>query len=243
MVIVNALSAILPINGVTPAEVSDSYPNLFAPAGVTFSIWGLIYLLLALYTIYMLAADKAPAALISKVNFLFSVSSVANVFWIFSWHNKIIPLSMAFMVIILVCLILMMRMVTTDTHLLSEKFFIKLPFAVYTGWITVATIANATVLLVSLGWNGFGLSDELWTVIILIVGAIIGVLSGIRFKSIAYLLVMIWAYAGILIKHTSISGFNSQYHLVISTAGACIIFMAIAVIFVALIIRRAKLKK
>lgn len=243
MIVVNALAVILPINGVTPDQVSDSYPNLFAPAGFTFSIWGIIYLLLAFYTIYMLAADKAPMALVCKVNIMFSLSSVANVFWILSWHNEIIPLSMALMVVILVCLILIMRIVTTETRLLSEKFFIKLPFAVYTGWITVATIANATVLLVSLGWNGFGISEEIWTVIILAVGTVIGILAGVRFKSVAYLLVLIWAYAGILLKHISISGFSGQYRYVIITVIVCMVLFALTIVSVMIKGKQEKVKK
>lgn len=243
MIVVNALSAVLPINGVTPGQVSDSYPNLFAPPGFTFSIWGLIYLLLSLYVIYMLAADKAPAALICKVDVLFSLSSLANVIWVLSWHNKMIPLSMILMVIILVCLILIMRLVTAETRLLSEKFFIKLPFAVYLGWITVAAIANATVLLVSLGWDGFGISEQIWTAIILAVSAVIGILAGIRFKSIAYLLVLIWAYTGILLKHLSITGFSGQYPYVIIASIVCMALFALTIVHVAIKNRRSKVKK
>lgn len=243
MIVVNALAVLLPINGITTGQVSDSYPNLFAPAGFTFSIWSLIYLLLALYTVYMLAAEKAPTALICRVNVLFSLSSVANVLWVLSWHNKLIPLSMLLMVLILVCLIIIMRMVTAETRLLSEKFFIKLPFAVYSGWITVAAIANATILLVSLGWNGFGLSEEVWTVLILAVGAVIGMLAGMRFKSIAYLLVLIWAYFGILLKHLSITGFNGQYTRVIITAIVCMVLFALIIVYVAIKNRRARVKK
>ncbi len=243
MIAVNILSVVLPINGITPGQVSDSYPNLFAPAGFTFSIWGLIYLLLTLYIIYMLAAENAPTALICKVNILFSLSSAANVFWVFSWHYRIIPLSMLFMAILLVCLILIMQMVTAETKLLGEKIFIKLPFAVYTGWITVAAIANVTVLLVSLGWNRFGISEQAWTVIILATGTVIGILAGIRFQSIAYLLVLIWAYLGILLKHISISGFSSQYLWVVITAIICILLFALTIVYAARTNRRINTKK
>lgn len=93
----------------------------------------------------------------------------------------------------------------------KEKLFIRLPFSVYFGWITVATIANAAALLVSLGWNGFGIPESIWTIVILGIGALIGTATLLRFKNIAYGLVLAWAYAGILIKHISASGFSSQY--------------------------------
>ena len=103
---------------------------------------------------------------------------------------------------------------------------------VYFGWITVATIANATVLLVSTGWNGFGLPEATWTIVILAVGALIGVATLLRFQDIAYGLVLIWAYAGILIKHTSASGFSNQYPGVIVAVNICLALFIAAVVLV-----------
>lgn len=107
MVTVNALSALLPINGITPGEVSDSYSNLFAPAGITFSIWSLIYLLLAAHTLYQLGLfrgkdKRVNSELLRKTGIVFSVSSLVNAAWIFSWHYKIIPLSMGLMAFLLI---------------------------------------------------------------------------------------------------------------------------------------------
>ena len=240
MVVVNALATLLPINGITTGEVSDSYPNLFAPTGLTFSIWGLIYALLALYTGYQLAAKKAPQKLICKLGIIFSLSSAANILWIFSWHYQIIPLTMVLMLIILVCLIWIMQLISSQELTRKEQFFIKLPFAVYLGWITVATIANATTLLVSIGWDGFGLPDSTWTVLLVAIGAVIGILTGLRFKSIAYLLTLVWAYAGIIIKHVSAAGFGGQYPAVIITAAVSIALFLIAAVFTAL--KKPKMK-
>ncbi len=241
MIVVNALAALLPINGITPGEVSDAYPNLFAPAGLTFSIWGVIYALLALFTGYQLLLKKAPEQLICRLGIVFSLSSVANILWIFAWHHQIIPLSAALMLILLVCLIWCLRLITSEELGSKEKFFVKLPFAVYLGWITVATIANITVLLVSLGWDGFGLSEQTWTVLVLAIGAVIGILAGLRFKSAAYLLVFIWAYVGIVIKHVSEQGFGGRYPAVIVAAAVCIALFALAVIL--LLVRRKNMGK
>jgi hypothetical protein len=154
---------------------------------------------------------KDDDRLLRKTGIVFSVSSLVNTAWIFSWHYKIIPLSMVLMAFLIICLIDIMHIIDAQKLSSREKFFIRLPFSVYFGWITVATIANATTLFVSIGWDGFGLSQSLWTVIVLIVGTVIGTVTTIRFKNIAYGLVLIWAYAGILIKHTSASGFANQY--------------------------------
>lgn len=236
MVGVNALANILPIGGRNTGQISDSYPNLFAPAGVTFSIWGLIYLLLAGYTVYQLELFQKEKSmlregLLAKIGVLFSISSAANAIWIFAWHYEILPASMMLMLVILTCLILINQILVKEKLPVSEKIFVRLPFSVYFGWITVATIANATTLLVSTGFDGFGLSDAAWTVIMISAGALIGIAAMLRNRDIPYGLVIIWAYAGIIIKHTSSAGFNGQYPQVITAAGVCIALIVIAGIY------------
>lgn len=220
MVTINALASILPINGLDTGQVSDSFPNLFAPAGITFSIWGLIYLLLAAYTLYQLGLfqqDKSAgkAELFNRIGTLFALSSLANAAWILAWHYFNIFLSLGLMLVILVLLIRINLIIGQEELTARDKFLIRLPFNIYFGWITVATIANVTALLVFSGWNQFGLSDVLWMLVIVPVGAIIGILTMLRFKSIAYGLVIIWAYLGIVIKHISPAGFAGQYPAVI----------------------------
>jgi len=237
MIAVNAMANILPINGVSTGQVSDAYQNLFAPAGLTFSIWGLIYLLLAGYTLYHVGLFQGgegaeSRGLLRKTGILFSISSLANAAWIFSWHYDFIPLTMLLMVVILVCLILINQAVGSARLSVREKILVRLPFSVYFGWITVATIANATVLLVSLDWKGFGLSEQTWAIIIIAIGMLIGAATAIRNRDIAYGLVIIWAYAGIYIKHTSESGFSGQYPIVIYTVVVCIAALLAALVYI-----------
>lgn len=225
MVVVNALANILPINNTTTGDVSNSYPNLFAPAALTFSIWGVIYALLAAYTVYQTGIFQkkiltSTSKLFSDINTFYILSSLANILWIFSWHYKQIGISVIFMLVILFSLI---KIADTTKKLqlsLKENFLIRVPFSVYFGWITVATIANITTFLVSINWNGFGLTNQLWMVIILFVGAAIGLFRTLKDSNRAYGLVLIWAYLGIWIKHTST--FASQYPTVITTVLICI---------------------
>ena len=237
MIIVNILANTLPINEQTTGQVSDSYPNLFAPAGITFAIWGLIYLLLLGFTLYMIGcfqknSSTVKADLLNQVGIIFSISSIANTLWILTWHYEKIPLSMLIMVIILSCLIIINQLVVNEKLTAKEKLFIRLPFSVYFGWITVATIANATTLLVSLNWNGFGISEPVWTIIIIITGMIIGTITMLRNRDIAYGLVMLWAYAGIYIKHTSERGFSGQYPAIIYTVIACMICFVVVMVYI-----------
>lgn len=232
MVIVNTLANTLPINGKGTGEVSDSYPNLFAPAGFTFAIWGLIYILLLVYSVYQLIhykrATDSKKQLFNEVGILFSISSLANALWIFAWHYNYIGLSVLLMLGILVCLI-KINLILKDADLSkTENFTIKLPFTVYFGWITIATIANITTFLVSIHWNRFSLSEVFWTDLIIIIGTVLGTICVLFFKSIAYGFVLIWAFIGIAAKHLSPNQFDGKYPSVIVTICLAILMIIAA---------------
>jgi len=217
MVVVNALANILPINNVTTGGVSDSYPNLFAPAGITFSIWGLIYLLLGGYVLYQLTSKKINRNISVPVNTWFIVSSLVNSVWIFAWHYRVMWATVLLMLALLGSLIRIADTLGKEKLNNSDKFLYKIPFGVYFGWITVATIANITAFLVSLGWNGFGLPESTWMIVVLCTGFVIATWRMQKDCNIAYGLVPVWAYFGIWFKHTSTNGFNGSYPTVIIT--------------------------
>jgi hypothetical protein len=221
MIVVNFLANSLPINNRSTGVISDAYPNLFAPAGITFSIWGLIYLFLGGYLVYQFISLRKEK-LFKKINILFIATSIANISWIFAWHYDFIGLSVIIMIILLILLIKIADIIRIEKMTSQEKLFISIPFNVYFGWITIATIANITIFLVSINWNGFGISEYIWTSIILLVGSLIGILRLHKDKSIAYGLVLIWAYLGILFKHLSINGFNGKYPSIILTVILCL---------------------
>lgn len=235
MVAVNYLANALPLNGRRTGDVSDAYPSLFTPAGLTFSIWGVIYLLLALHVLYQLglfrggerSADRD--ALLNRVGLLFSISSLANTAWVFAWHYDIIPLSAVLIVVILVCLILINNTLRAAGLTGRERWLIGVPFSVYFGWTTVATIANITVLLVSLHWNGFGLSESTWATIIVVVGMLIGTATMLHNRDVAYGLVLIWAYLGILLRQTSATeGFGGRYLNIITAVIVALVIFIVA---------------
>lgn len=236
MVATNALANILPINGVTSGQVSDSYPNLFAPAGITFSIWGVIYLTLLAYCIYQFGIlqrgeDPYKEQIFKKIGILFSISSILNSVWIFTWHYRIIEASLIIIISILILLI-MINNVTKKAELsLKDYLFIRFPFSIYMGWLTVATIANVTTLLVKLGFGGFGISEVFWTIVVIIVGLIIASLTILRNKDLAYGLPIIWAYIGIYIKHISKDGWNTEYSIIIFTTVASIVILVMVEVY------------
>ncbi len=239
VVAVNYLANALPIGGITTGEISDAYPNLFAPAGITFSIWGLIYFLLAVFVVYQFVTlpkrkDKKLEEKVYEINKYFIISSFANIAWIFSWHYQIIGLSVLLMAVLLISLIKIADILRKEKFATWDYVAIKLPFSIYFGWITVATIANITVFLVSLNWNGFGIADSVWMIIVLLVGVAIGIWRMLCDRNIAYGLVIVWAYLGILYKHLSETGFAGRYENVIVAVITCLGLLVLSILYLAL---------
>jgi hypothetical protein len=230
MVTINYLAVLLPLGGRSTGQISDNYPNFFAPAGYAFSIWGLIYTLLGIYVIYQFWCKDEK--LIKKVSSIFMINALLNASWIFAWHYDLIWLSLIIMGGLLVTLIKIADIFRSSSLTLKDRWLVRLPFSIYFGWITVATIANVTIFLVYLGWNGFGLTEAFWTVILLLVGALIGSWRMLQDRVVPYGLVLIWAYGAILFKHLSASEFAGQYPSIIWTVVLCLIVFAGITIFV-----------
>lgn len=235
VVFVNALAVLLPINNRTTQQLSDKYPNLFVPAGLTFSIWGIIYILLLLFIIYQFVAAFRKSSLdkdiFEKIGILFFISCIFNIGWILAWHYEIVWLSLIIMVLFLVTLIsIYVRLGTGRPQIRnSEKILVNIPFSVYLGWITIATIANATAFLVQTGWNRFGLSDQLWTIIVIAVGVIITLAVLFSRNDIFYCLVVIWALVGILLKRLADNSMPDQLVIITSIVGMSIIGLGIII--------------
>ncbi len=234
MVAVNYLANALPLNGRRTGDVSNAYPSLFTPAGITFSIWGLIYLMLGAHVLYQWGLlrsgpeSPADAALLNRVGALFAISSLANTGWVFAWHYDLIPLSAVLIVVILVCLALIVRTIRRANPVGRQWWFVSVPFSVYFGWTTVAVVANMTVLLVSWNWDGFGVEDATWAAVMVVVAMAVGTLTLVRNRDVAYGLVLIWAFAGILLRQVSSGGLDGRFPGIIAAAIASLVVFVVA---------------
>jgi hypothetical protein len=201
-IVINVLANALPFNGQNTGVISDRFKVFFVPAGYVFSIWGIIYIGLIAYAVYQAMPAQRDNQVLKRIVPWFLISSAANIAWIFLWHYNVFALTIIVMAVLLVSLIAIYLALSIGKRGLSnaERWAVHVPFSIYLGWITVATVANATALLWLYKWNGFGISPEAWTIIMLIVGAALGGLMSFTRRDVAYSLVIVWAFAGIAVK-------------------------------------------
>ena len=235
VVVVNVLATTIPLGGKTTGQLSDQYPNLFVPSGLTFSIWGVIYILLGIYAVYGIVHSvrklEPTNNFMERIGILFIVTCAANAGWILAWQYEILPLSLAFMLILLVTLIAIYNRLNVGRSKAApaEKYMVHLPMSVYFGWISIATIANVTALFVAYKWNRFGMREEIWAIIMIGIGIVLGLIMLFSRRDVFYALVVDWAILGILMKRTADAATPAKGVIVISIIGICLLTLGILV--------------
>ncbi len=223
-VIVNSLASAFALNGKTTAQVSDAYPTVITPAGYVFTIWSIIYTLLFVFAVFQAFPRQRGRSFLREIGWLFVVSSILNISWLFLWHYDQITYSVLLMFALLASLIAIYLRLNIGRASVSfrERIAVHLPFSVYLGWITVASIANVAVALTAINWNGFSISEITWGVLVIIVALIIALTVVATRRDIAYGLVLIWALVGIAAKQSDQS--------IVLTAEISAVFIAVAVV-------------
>lgn len=223
--VLNGLANRLPLNGKTTGELSAQYSNLFVPAGVTFSIWGVIYLLLLGWTVTQFL--RSGSATGRRIAPWFALASLLNGCWILAWHYEYVALSVAIMLGLLTTLL------TLNAKTLPQRptpdgsaphRLARVAFGVYLGWICVATIANVTALLVASGWQGDPLPQAAWAIVMVVVGALAGIVAIRRLHSPWVGLAVTWALVGIVLNR------SGDVASVAWTAGACAAIVAVSTV-------------
>ena len=205
MIAFNAAANILPINGYNTGEISAMYPNYFVPAGFTFGIWSVLYLLQAWWVLLSLKIaygkedDLSAVAIISLLMPYFSIACLLNASWILAWHFLQVELSLSIMVLLLLVLISLYVQLRAFTVAPEGwiSWVIPVVFVTYLAWISVATIANATALLVKLDVKGIFNNEPVWSVAMILVALLLGYLMGYKRREPAYAFVLCWAFFGI----------------------------------------------
>jgi len=231
MLVMNTLANTLPLNGQTTGGVSYQYPNLFQPAGLTFSIWGVIYLLLGALVVSQFMSWKTDVTTldypITSILWLFSITSVLNIGWLVFWHYDQIALSTFVMVLLLATLLVALHF-AKDAPLL-----LRASLSVYAGWISIATVANITILFVKLGVEPFTEKAVVYTIIMFVISALLGIFYMVIKKNIFYGAVFVWAYFGIFIRFLKQEGLPHSFPALMYTSLTLLIILAASVTYLA----------
>lgn len=206
VIVMNILANTLPLNGLNTGEISDRFDVYFVPAGYVFSIWGLIYIGLIAYTVYQALPSQRENPALRKIGYWYVLSCAANITWLFLWHYEVFNLTLLPMLALLASLIVIYLRLGIGTREVSpaERWSVHATFSLYLGWITVATIANATQLLDYLGWGGWGISEETWLVVMLAATVLITTAVLYTRRDLIYALVIIWAVVGVAVRYPQV---------------------------------------
>ncbi len=224
-IIVNGLAGSTTLlGGKNTAEISNANSTLITPAGYVFSIWGVIYVLLGIFVIFQALPSEKEKRYHKKISWLFVLSSVCNIVWLFLWQFEYLVFSVILMFLLLASLILIyLRLNVGKSKVgLREKLTIHLPFSIYLGWITIASIANVSVTLVSVNWDGFGINPSVWATLIMIIALSIAILVVLTRKDIAYGFVIVWAFVGIAVGQS-----GNQSVVILAQASSIIVLIAL----------------
>ncbi|WP_026753557.1 hypothetical protein [Sediminibacter sp. Hel_I_10] len=208
-IIINYLSNTGKLNNTTIGEVSDGLNSLFTPAGYAFSIWGFIYLLLLGFIVYQgrsLFVKVRNDDFVLRIGWSFVISCLANSAWVFCWLYGYTGLSCVFIVLLLLSLLKIVidnSMELWDAPI-SVISFLWWPFVFYSGWVTVAVIANVSSFLVKTGWDGFGISEVKWTIIMMVVATVINLAVTWQRNMREFALVGAWALIAIAYANSEI---------------------------------------
>jgi len=208
--VLNGAANALPLNGQTTAEISDRFRVFVTPAGYVFAIWGLIYIGQLAFAVQTLRPGRLEDPLLRRIGLWPALIGVLNGTWILLWHYEVFAATVVVMVALLVSLIVLYqragfdRLARVGSGLsMSDRWLVQVPFSLYLGWITVATIANVAAVGEWAGVPTFGISEPLIAAMVLLVGLAIAVTVMLRTADVAYGAVIVWAYAGIVVREAS----------------------------------------
>lgn len=198
-------SQLVGINGNTIGGLSAEYNNLFTPAGYAFAIWGPIYiglLIFVIFQVYRSFLNQPKDERLFKTGPWFFIANFANASWVFAWLYEYTLLSIILMLIMLgslIAIIIKNNMERWDAPFKIIGFF-WWPICLYSGWITVATIANISAYLAKLGWSGGFLTEVQWAIIMIIAATIINITIIYTRNMREFALVGVWALVAIYVK-------------------------------------------
>lgn len=226
-VVFNYVSNAIGIHGETVGSVARSYPNLFTPAGWAFSIWGIIYAAFIVWSVAGVLPRTRSVALFDRLAPPLALANVLASLWIVVFEARLMILSVAIITLMLGLAAVMF----VAAHRAALTRWATVPFALFLGWLCVATIANVTIMLVSLGWRGEGIGEPTLAAIMTVAAGVLGVVLAVRFRDFVVPLVVAWSAVALYTENVSRSELAADVALVVAvTSAATALSIAISLI-------------
>ena len=222
---VNYLAGTGELNNLSSAEISAFYPTLFTPAGFTFSIWGIIYLLnLSFVLVQVYKLIKCSGDFNKRLNMTYILVCAFNMLWLYSFHYQLLLASVIIMVGMLSSLIYTV-VITNSSRTQSKISYVEfVVFSVYLGWISVATIANISIWLVDLGFTHN--NPSIIAMMVMSVGVALAIWQNYRMKNYWYGLVIIWAFYGIYVARSTDFANGANAVMIAALAGMALVMVS-----------------
>jgi len=232
--VINTLGAMGLINGLTQREISDMYVTLITPSPATFTIWSVIYSLLLISMIAMIIKKDDPyyQRAVDQISNLFRISCILNIAWIIAFSLVLVEVSVLFILgfVITLALICMKLLEIRE----GKRWLLPASFGLYGGWLFIATVVNTAAALVKLNWTGFGLTQETWGSIMLVVAILLLIGVVLKIRNAVFPLPIAWAYFGINQILNSPTGFDGEFATleIVSLIGMAVLLIISVILFV-----------
>lgn len=201
---VNTYTNLAPPTGVNIGQLANTVFASVAiiPANYAFAIWGLIYLGLIALGIYQLRSDQRQNPDLRITGYGLIIACLSQIAWVYLFLYRQFWWSVLAMLGILLPLIYIYLKLGIGQRPVSraDRWYVHYPISIYLGWISVATVVNVASALYDSGWQGGGLSTEVWTVLLAGVATLLGGTLVLQRRDRAYPLVIVWALVAIGIK-------------------------------------------
>jgi tryptophan-rich sensory protein len=213
LIVMNGLSNARVFGPQTNGDVSQKYNTLVTPAGYAFAIWGLIFLGLLGFAFYQALPSQRHNPRFRTAGPWYILNGLCNAVWSPIFNQEWIGLSVLVILVMFGSLFMVMEhlRINPRTELAmmrpvkpGETWLARLPFSIYFGWLSVATILNITVWFRYTGFDLSGVAEPIWAVGVLVLSFMVGAVLFNRYRSIAYILVFTWAYAAIAAKQADV---------------------------------------
>lgn len=230
VIYINYYSVIFGINGNTVGKLSNRYDNLFTPASFAFSIWGIIFLSLAIFSIYHIIDAfflKKNEETFLKIGYRFLVANLCNCLWVVVWLYEWTGISVIVMTVILVSLLSAILHVDKKSVFgsFTRSALIWFPILIYSGWINVAIVANVSAFLSKLGWEGGFLSEAQWAIALVSVATVLNLVVLFKKGYWQFALVGIWALFAIYSRH------QGSFSSIATVAAAGAVCIGVSIVF------------